>query len=182
MMLVVPALAQGQTGIELETLNSESAFVESDTSVHAFPLPFQMNPILDSYLQEDRILPGYKEPGTALLFGFLITGGGHFYSGETKKGLILLGSAVGVLVVGAALSTQSCTQFVFTTYCEANYTPLYIGALLATGAWVYGIIDADNAAMRANARNGLTLNVRPVPVRTPDTGSARPGLSLQMSW
>jgi hypothetical protein len=101
---------------------------------------------------------GYKDPGTATLIGVVVPGGGQLYAGETKKGLILLGTGVGGLVLGTAMTTNSvsasCDEDLS---CEddTNYLPMAVGYLAFLGSWVYGIIDADDSATRMNAQRGL---------------------------
>lgn len=101
---------------------------------------------------ETVALASEKDPTIGLLLSILVTGGGHFYAGETTKGLILLGIGVGAYVAGAALSDSD------------NLTPLYLGAVVSLGAWVYGIIDGMKAVERYNAANGFAL--APAPIRT----------------
>ena len=103
-----------------------------------------------------------KDETIGLLLSILITGGGHFYAGETSKGLLLLGVGVGSLVAGAALSTSD------------NLTPYYIGLGVALGAYVYGIVDGMEAVKRYNAANGFAL--APVPVQA----NGEMGLGLAM--
>jgi hypothetical protein len=40
---------------------------------------------------------------------------------------------------------------------SSNRTPLYVGAAVAAGSWIYGIVDARNGAARVNARNGVAF-------------------------
>ncbi len=98
---------------------------------------------------------GYKDPGTATLIGVLVTGGGQFYSGETTKGATLLGIGLGSLVVGAAASGTSCGTYSSYSSCSTNTAPLLLGTLAYLGTWVYGIMDAGNAARRHNTSLGL---------------------------
>lgn len=121
--------------------------------------------------------PGYKEPGTATLFGVLITGGGHFYSGETGKGLALLGIGTGAYLAGALVTVSSCEN---DNNCD-NVGPLLAGAGIALGTWIYGIVDADDAARRTNERNGYApVAVAPTVVNA--DGDARPGLAMRVRF
>lgn len=123
--------------------------------------------------------PGYKDPGTATLFGVLITGGGHFYSGETGKGLALLGIGTGAYVVGAVATASSCNSY--GDSCD-NVAPLLLGAGVALGTWIYGIVDADDAARRTNAENGydVPMALAPTALRTDD--GTRPGLAMRVRF
>ena len=120
---------------------------------------------------------GYKDPGTATLFGVLVTGGGHFYSGETGKGLALLGIGTGAYLAGALVTASSCDN---SSGCD-NVAPLLAGAGVALGTWIYGIIDADDAARRTNAERGFEVAaVGPTAIASPD--GARPGLALSVRF
>lgn len=123
--------------------------------------------------------PGYKDPSTATLFGVLITGGGHFYSGETGKGLALIGIGYGSYIAGAVVTAASCNSS--GSDCD-NVAPLLVGAGVALGSWIYGIVDADDAARRTNARNGYAEAVRLSPTVVMAEGDARPGLAMRVSF
>jgi len=118
-----------------------------------------------------------KDPGTATLFGLLITGGGHFYAGETNKGLMLLGASAGSIVAGTVISAASVSNCAYDYYsdCSGSMAPMALGYLGALGVWVYGILDADDAAHRMNHKNGS--RVQPVVSRGSNGGTAI-GLSM----
>lgn len=119
---------------------------------------------------------GYKDPGTSTLIGVLITGGGQFYSGETTKGATLLGIGLGSLVVGAAASGVSCNGY----SCSSNTAPLLLGYVTYLGTWVYGLMDAGNAARRHNTSLGLkTVGAVPV-VQTFADGRKGLGISVNL--
>lgn len=119
---------------------------------------------------------GYKDPGTATLIGVLVTGGGQFYSGETTKGATLLGIGLGSLVVGASASGVSCSGY----SCSSNTAPLLLGTLAYFGTWIYGIMDAGNAARRHNTSLGLkTIGATPV-VQTFADGRKGYGMSISL--
>ncbi|CAN5849073.1 hypothetical protein BH23GEM7_BH23GEM7_08260 [soil metagenome] len=118
--------------------------------------------------------PVYVEatsPGTATCRACLFPGGGHFYTGENTRGAALLGVAAGSLIAGALLSSSggSCEPTAPGDGCEydpntheyrsgsSNRTPLYVGAAVAAGSWIYGILDARNSATRMSTRNGVSL-------------------------
>ncbi len=128
------------------------------------------------------------DPGTARQRAYLFPGGGHFYTGETLRGAALLGVAAGSLIAGALLSSSggSCEPTAPGDGCEydpntheyrsgsSNRTPLYVGAAVAAGSWIYGIVDARNSAARMNRRNGVALG--PVTAHPePLVGVARDG-------
>jgi len=126
--------------------------------------------------------PAYdKDPGTAMLIGALVTGGGQIYAGETAKGLGLLGGAIASVGVGTALTLSSvevnCDDDI---YCEdeTNYAPLVVGYLAALGLWGYGIVDAPKSVERMRARSqSASLPVVPTMSVSRD-GSTHVGMSF----
>lgn len=135
----------------------------------------------------------YREPQKAFCLACLIAGGGHFYTGETKKGAALLGIAAAGLIGGAVLSSGESDdpfdcEYDFETHeCEpeSNRTPLLIGAGIAAASWVYGIVDSRPSAARMNARNGY--QVRPAVEMQPMLGLGRggepgAGLHFRVRW
>lgn len=101
---------------------------------------------------------GYKDPGTSTLLSVVVPGGGQIYSGETNKGLALLGGGMAGLILGFAMTSSSagisCDDD-FNCQDDTNYAPAALGYLTYFGTWIYGIIDADDSANRMNARRGL---------------------------
>ncbi|MCQ2977732.1 MAG: zinc ribbon domain-containing protein [archaeon] len=69
-----------------------------------------------------------KNPGLALIFSFLLPGLGQIYNEETKKGIIILISAI----------------------ISAFLIIILIGALLYLIIWIYGMYDAYNTAKEIN--------------------------------
>jgi hypothetical protein len=113
-------------------------------------------------------LPPSVDPGSATRRAYFFPGGGHFYTGETMRGAALLGVAGGSLLAGALLSSRGGRCSSGDSGCvydheaheyrrESSRTPLYIGAAVAAGSWIYGIVDARSSAARMNRRNGVAL-------------------------
>lgn len=99
-----------------------------------------------------------KDPGTAQVLSFLITGLGQVYAGEAGKGLTLLLAGTTATVV--AVSSLSCSSiYGCDDDGEATAAIFLIGAL---GLWIYSIADADDAVDRWNARHGLVSRSTPV--------------------
>lgn len=136
------------------------------------PTPYNASP-------QNYRTASFKDPGTSTLIGVIVPGGGHIYAGEMGKGLMLLGIAVAGPVVGAAVSASTVEFSCDGWSCsdDTNYVPYALGAVVAVGAWVYGIIDADDAAHRVNQRNGLAI--APVPMQNSKAGI---GLAMQLKW
>lgn len=109
------------------------------------------------------LLASEKDPTIATLLSVVIVGGGQIYSGEINRGLTLLGIGVGALI-GSSLS--------------GNSTIALVGLGVYLGAWVYGILDADDSARRMNAANGFAL--APAALDTPV--GMRPGVSTSLRF
>jgi hypothetical protein len=112
--------------------------------------------------RQDNVIA--KDPGTATLIAVIVPGGGHMYSGETSRGLMLFGVGVGGVIVGTAatLSSTGVTCSEFSCRDDTNYFPLLLGYGAYLGSWIYGIVDAGNSAHRMNAARGLAaLPVNP---------------------
>ncbi len=122
-----------------------------------------------------------KSPGTPRLFAVLITGGGHLYAGETTKGLTLMGISLGAWLAGTALSSPSCSFSGFDASCDDGLGPLYLGAAVAGATWIYGILDADDAARRQNTRLASMANADLRPhLSSRSDGATRVGLSVSL--
>jgi hypothetical protein len=121
----------------------------------------------------------FAEPAASLLIdaerarrrAMFFPGGGHFYTGETTRGALLLGGAAGSVLAGALLSSGSearsstapgddC-EYDHTTHqyrCgSSSLAPLYVGAAVAAGLWAFGIFDAPRSALRMSERDGVAL-------------------------
>jgi hypothetical protein len=116
---------------------------------------------------------GYKDPTTSLLISVVVPGGGHLYSGETKKGAIILGTAIGGPIIGATIAVGSASNG-STSGIGAG---LLLGYGAALGAWVYGMVDSGNAARRHNSSVGLQTTVVPV-IRELSNGKTAIGMAL----
>ena len=124
---------------------------------------------------------GYKDPGTSTLLSVLVPGGGQLYSGETGRGLTILGVGLGGLVLGVAATSSSvgvsCDDD-FDCEDDTNYLPMAAGYVAYFGSWIYGIIDADDSANRMNTKRGLARSVAPV-VAPSSRGGTEVGLTVR---
>lgn len=125
-------------------------------------------PCLLSAQTNSSAAPGYRDPGTATIYAVVLPGGGQLYSGETGRGLLLLGGSSAAILAGTALSSEaSCKYDASSPYglsCkEANRTPLTVGMLASLAVWGYGIFDAKKSAERQNLKRGRkAMNVAPI--------------------
>jgi hypothetical protein len=107
--------------------------------------------------------PGYKDPGVALLVGFLLTGGGHMYAGETTTGVLyLLGTAT---LAGVAIGT--CNSY---DGCGRTITSAAIAGALSLA--IFSVIDAPSAAKRTNRKGIQGLSLGPLELRATSAGLA----------
>ena len=93
-----------------------------------------------------ELLHLYRDPGTALLLGVLVPGGGHIYAGERAMGIAALSIGFGAPVLAIVTSSPQL-------YGEIGSTNLTITAAV----WIFSIIDGRRAAIRTNRRHGLAL-------------------------
>jgi hypothetical protein len=104
---------------------------------------------------------------------------GHFYAGETSRGLGHIGlraAAGGAMVVGAVWTFfEACTWGFFGEESHCDSPPpgaaalLIGGAVVSSASAIYSIYDAPRAAQRANARaKARQLMLTPAPVSGPD--------------
>lgn len=123
--------------------------------------------------------PNYKDATTGVLFGVLLTGGGQLYAHRYSKGAVLLSIGTMALLSGAAASHGPTCETASGQCVGASYTPLYVGAAVAIGAWLYGIVTAprDVATYNDDARSTLASRLRPV-LDVGRTRGGRVGVSL----
>ena len=131
---------------------------------------------------------GYKDPKAAVAWGYLLPGAGHIYAGESVKGLLVMATSVGALVVGTIVTLNSGDDnaeigfdYDFSVG-ETNWTPSYIGAGVYALGWIYSVVDAGKAAERTNRKRGLSLrSVRLTPyMAVAKSGKQELGLRLTM--
>jgi hypothetical protein len=116
---------------------------------------------------------GYKDPSMSRIFSIFVIGGGHFYSGETGKGITLAALGYGAPILASMFIVSSADDCINDInngnyYACDDYGSSASGAVLASyavtlGSWIYGMVDSDNAAMRTNAkpmRFSVTPSVR----------------------
>ena len=131
--------------IELTTASAEKMEGVVETPVAAPPAPTRDNGM------DDEIVA--KDPAMATMLSFFLTGTGHMYSGERYKGAGLLAlTAVGVGVAAKQLSCAAVSD------CESTTGGRALGAagmVAFFGSWLYGILDAGDAARRFNGAHGL---------------------------
>lgn len=131
----------------LPVVASRSAFVNTglpDSSARALtPRGPALLFTLDSLAAESR------SASTAFVLSFLIAGGGQLYTGEKKKGvLLMLTELAGAGLVVHELAT--CNELL-TGSC--NDAKMGLGAVLALGSWIVSMADAPGAARRYNEKH-----------------------------
>lgn len=161
----------GMPTLELTAATAERVAVVASASV-----PGSMSPDTASGADGSVIRP--KDAAMATMFSFFLPGSGQMYAGERVKGGALLAlSAVGGAVAAHALSCASARD------CEMSTGGRALGAagmVAFFGSWIYGIMDAGDAARRFNDRIGIVAsNARPT-FETGTDGRTRLGVSLQL--
>jgi hypothetical protein len=100
---------------------------------------------------------------------------GHFYAGETGRGVAQIGvraGGTGLIVGGAFWLLLECFPFLGAE-CEGGGGPAILmasGLVVTTGSALYSIYDAPRAARRQNAR-ARRLVLTPAPLVGPDHSS-----------
>ena len=130
-----------------------------------------------------------KDPATATVLSVLVTGGGQLYAGETRNGLGLLLGSIGATLVGYVVSDFTgesnfhCDSFdCYYDTQDPDITPFWIGLGISGAMWLYGVIDASNAARRTNRERGFMSSVDFSPMPIAANGTWRPGISMQISF
>lgn len=108
-----------------------------------------------------RVSPAaFKDPGTATMIAIFVTGGGHIWSGETKKGVTYLAAGTGAVLGGVILSSAlagGCDSY----SCSNPFWPYLLGLGVYTTSWVLSLMDAGNSAERMNAARGYRTSALP---------------------
>lgn len=117
-----------------------------------------------------------KDPSAATMYAFFLPGSGQMYAGERAKGAgLLAASIVGIAVAGKQLSCAAASD------CKATSGGLALGAagmVAFFGSWIYGIMDASDAARRFNLAHGVgTVSLEPI-VAPGASGQTRVGMAI----
>lgn len=92
---------------------------------------------------------GYKNPTSAWLWSFFISGAGQIYNNQVGKGVGMLLGTLALNSAGFALANYGHDFYALAALC-------YVGSL---GIWIWSQIDASSTAKRLNAQNGYTFNL-----------------------
>jgi hypothetical protein len=114
-----------------------------------------------------------KDGGTAVLFGFLLTGAGQFYAGNNTKGAVLLGLSLAEVATAVGV-IGNCDP-----YCsDSDITTAEVLLLPALFNWVYGMATAPGDVRKWNEAHGVVARVRPVIER----GEGAVGVGLAFAY
>jgi hypothetical protein len=162
----------GLPAVELTAATAERSTIAADAQAAGSP---SSGPAATPVVGEDG-KPIVKDPSTATRYALLIPGLGQMYAGERVKGAGLL--AVSVVGIGVAGKQLSCAA---SSDCSAARGSMALGAagmVAFFGAWLYGIMDAADAAGRFNVAHGVTT-VAFEPIVAPGaSGRTRVGVSM----
>ena len=126
---------------------------------------------------------GYKNPTSAWLWSFFITGAGQIYNGQVGKGV---GMLLGSLVLNGAGYGFAIDGYDAAFLCWAG----------VLGLWIWSQVDAPATARRLNAKNGYTFNLgdrtqlglmptidyREMPLATTTGAALTPGFKVSLSF
>jgi hypothetical protein len=119
-----------------------------------------------------------KDPAAATMYAFFLPGSGQMYSGERAKGAgLLTASVVGIAVAAKQLSCAAASD------CKATGGGMALGAagmVAFFGSWIYGIVDAADAARRFNLAHGVGIAALEAIVAPGAGGQTRFGLSVAL--
>lgn len=129
-----------------------------------------------------------KQPGLAFALSLFFPGGGQFYNGEASKGAIMLGAAMGGMLMFLLFFDEENLPWGNESDSGDNQTLSNLGLFIATAAIIWSWIDAPISAARINKENGWTiipgeeqnlcLNVTDLHI----DGQTTPGLVLTWSF
>jgi hypothetical protein len=134
-------VAQGPSRAARDRATSESANASAIASENARP----------------SVVYAAKDGGTAVLFGFLLTGAGQFYAGNNTKGAVLLGLSLAEVATAVGV-LGNCDP-----YCsDSDITTAEVLLLPAVFNWVYGMATAPGDVRKWNEAHGAVARVRPM--------------------
>lgn len=100
----------------------------------------------------DYSLESEKNPAVAFVLSFLLPGGGQFYNGEHKKGYIMLGGALGGVVLMFVGFAEFVEGFGSTAEETGGGGKAGLGMLGVVGCSLWSMIDAPIAANKINKK------------------------------
>lgn len=127
---------------------------------------------LEAQVKPTYKIRGYKDPTAATLFSVVLPGGGQMYAGETGRGFLILAGAFGSLIVGGAIAGDDQ---------ENEEVGGAIAAIGFLSFWIYGMIDAGDAAHRTNEKRGIEI-VELAPYIQPDHEGSKVGLAARVRF
>lgn len=117
--------------------------------------------------------PKFRDPSVAMAFATYIPGAGHIYAGEILKGSSLFLASAGVTAAGFILSAQAIKNE------KSGMAPGLGSAAISFAMYFYSLYDAEKAAQRTNAKNGLCLQI--MPNVSKNSGGMQYGVTLGVS-
>lgn len=140
----------GTPTIELTPSSAERVAIETEAPASS-PAPRKHE---NDFSDSDDVIVR-KDPSMATMYSVFLPGWGQMYSEEhAKGGGLLVLSAVGVALAAKQLSCATASD------CESTAGGMALGAagmVAFFGSWLYGIVDAGDAARRFNATHGLAV-------------------------
>ena len=163
----------GLPTIELTAASAERTAIVIDAQATGSPATRAAEPELDDDGEVIR-----KDPSAATMYAFFLPGSGQMYAGERAKGAGLL--ALSMVGIGVAAKQLSCAA---ASDCNPTSGGMALGAagmVAFFGSWLYGIMDAGDAARRFNTAHGvITAGLEPI-VAPGAGGRTRVGVSIAL--
>ena len=119
-----------------------------------------------------------RDGDRALVLNVFVPGLGHMVVGDTGRGAALLALGVGVPIaagLATGVSSFSCESGRGCDDLDGSAGVFLAAVAVGAGAWVYGLVDSDDAAERV-ARRRLTVG----PAAVVAGGSPRAGLAVRV--
>ena len=113
---------------------------------------YEFDEVLKITKGPSSVLSSYerKNPGTALLCSFLITGGGQFYNEEGGKGTVMLG--IGIVSLWSWLAAIEDNEYYRGRWYDLDDDNTFGGIMVLVGAvnWIISMTDAYASAKKIN--------------------------------
>jgi len=108
--------------------------------------------------QDTTTVPVFKkrQPGTAFVLSFVLSGAGQIYNGQNGKGAIMMGTSI----IGFVLFTNGVEEPPFATRLVTSPAGT-VGLVLLVGSGLWSMIDAPVVATKLNRANGLAFRLEP---------------------
>jgi hypothetical protein len=169
-LIVVQA---GIPTVELTSASANRVAISAADSRRAAAVPADPDALAPS-ADAPALMP--KDPSMATMLSFFLPGSGQMYAGERVKG----GALLAIAATGGAIAVHSLSCAAASD-CDMSTGGRLLGAagmLAYFSSWIYGIVDAGDAARRFNDRPAV-MAARPF-VAPDRHGGTRLGFTVRL--